>query len=536
MIKNYCPGSGYIKGLLLLFFTSLIFSLPSYILANEPTTYSEQERHTLSGPSVLRVLYNVNGKITVYPFWFDLETFTFGPHPTVTEPYVEEVKDQLVTGTAFSIDEEGVFVTNAHVVSMEATKTQIGAFFLFNHLIKQGADLLLKFGINSKEYQEYKKRLDEMSKIEDDDSVGERMSRSLLSKIKFENKGSSLVLLPQDLPSAKLKDLLPKGQKVKEVIFDKDWIFNEKDVALLRVDNPDFKVPALAISPETSVGIDTPAHVYGFPGSTDISTFSSNNYTVTQGRVTSIKKSQKGTFDILQIDSKIGPGSSGGPLVDSDGKVIGIVSMTSTEDTGDNFGFALPIALAKELYDKQIKSEPKAEYQMVVREGLFLKENRHCKLAIEEFKKALALLPDSSKAKEDISGLITACTDLINQGLSIDTKFDEIKDKMRNLPLTSILLGVLVFLIVLIALVVLVIFVKKKKTKVESLDISENRMERPVTEEYTQSEPQINQPTYTAATPVVVEPQLQSSINQTTPDTVMTPPEVVKWESDNERI
>src|SRR5438270_1112532 len=54
----------------------------------------------------------------------------------------------------------------------------------------------------------------------------------------------------------------------------------------------------------------------------------------------------------IQMDTPINPGNSGGPLVDLNGKVVGI----NTRGGGQNLNFAVPIDTAKEVIDKILKS------------------------------------------------------------------------------------------------------------------------------------------------------------------------------------
>jgi serine protease Do len=55
-----------------------------------------------------------------------------------------------------------------------------------------------------------------------------------------------------------------------------------------------------------------------------------------------------GREDFIQTDAAINPGNSGGPLVDLDGKVIGINTAISTSSGGnEGVGFSVPINLAK---------------------------------------------------------------------------------------------------------------------------------------------------------------------------------------------
>jgi serine protease Do len=57
--------------------------------------------------------------------------------------------------------------------------------------------------------------------------------------------------------------------------------------------------------------------------------------------------------DFLQTDASINPGNSGGPLIDMDGKVVGI--NTAIVDIGTGIGFAIPINMAKGIVE-QLKS------------------------------------------------------------------------------------------------------------------------------------------------------------------------------------
>jgi S1-C subfamily serine protease len=56
----------------------------------------------------------------------------------------------------------------------------------------------------------------------------------------------------------------------------------------------------------------------------------------------------KGTYgDFIQTDASINPGNSGGPLLDIDGRVIGINTMIASQAQG--IGFAIPINVARQI-------------------------------------------------------------------------------------------------------------------------------------------------------------------------------------------
>ncbi len=72
--------------------------------------------------------------------------------------------------------------------------------------------------------------------------------------------------------------------------------------------------------------------------------------------------------DFLQTDAAINPGNSGGPLVDLDGRVIGINSAIATSTKSNaGIGFAIPIDMAGNLADRLIKEGKVTRAQIGIR-------------------------------------------------------------------------------------------------------------------------------------------------------------------------
>ena len=65
--------------------------------------------------------------------------------------------------------------------------------------------------------------------------------------------------------------------------------------------------------------------------------------------------------DFIQTDAAINPGNSGGPLVDGEGRVVGINTAISSRSGGnEGVGFAIPVGLAKNILD-QLRESGKVE-------------------------------------------------------------------------------------------------------------------------------------------------------------------------------
>jgi S1-C subfamily serine protease len=119
----------------------------------------------------------------------------------------------------------------------------------------------------------------------------------------------------------------------------------ESDVALLRLEGID-DVPPVVLGDSDGVRVGQFVLAFGSPFGL--------NQTVTHGIISARERGQVSLGanirikDFLQTDAAINPGSSGGPLVNLDGEVIGINTAIASH-SGNNSGvsFSIPINLAR---------------------------------------------------------------------------------------------------------------------------------------------------------------------------------------------
>jgi S1-C subfamily serine protease len=144
-----------------------------------------------------------------------------------------------------------------------------------------------------------------------------------------------------------------EGQDVTAKIVGTD---PSTDLAVIKVDPSKVKLVPVPLGDSSSVQVGDPVVAIGNPLGFEDS--------VTTGIVSAlgrdIKAPNEFTIDhAIQTDAAINPGNSGGPLIDANGRVVGITSQIATNGGSKGnlgIGFAIPVNLAKQVIPQLIKS------------------------------------------------------------------------------------------------------------------------------------------------------------------------------------
>jgi S1-C subfamily serine protease len=112
----------------------------------------------------------------------------------------------------------------------------------------------------------------------------------------------------------------------------------QQDIALIRL--PGRGHPCLSVSKEETARIGTDLFAVGAPLGEDLA------FSVTKGVVSAFREWQGKRY--IQTDAALSPGNSGGPLLSSDGKVVGIVSWKIAAPGFEGLAFGVPIAAITE--------------------------------------------------------------------------------------------------------------------------------------------------------------------------------------------
>jgi S1-C subfamily serine protease len=127
------------------------------------------------------------------------------------------------------------------------------------------------------------------------------------------------------------------------------------DLAVVKVDPADAKLTPVPLGDSSKVRVGDPVVAIGNPFGYD--------HTVTSGIVSATGRQIQAPNDFsigdtIQTDAAINPGNSGGPLLDMNGRVIGVNSQIATGGQSQGFigiGFAVPVNLAKTILPQLIE-------------------------------------------------------------------------------------------------------------------------------------------------------------------------------------
>lgn len=211
-----------------------------------------------------------------------------------------------------------------------------------------------------------------------------------------------------------------------------------KDIAILKIRVP-AEMPMLTLASPELPQVGQQLYVYGYPGPVTnndfVSAESAIEPTLTTGIISAIKKSVGG-WPLIQMDANINHGSSGGPVCDDKGEVVGLTTFGSLENTGGlaaGLNFAVPVSILDEYLDSAgIKPAPSPVTRLFAG-GLGYYEAHQYRNALRLFQKVVRLSPQ-------YPGINAYISDCIRK---IDGKGNELSPIERLLLIFSFI-GVLI--------------------------------------------------------------------------------------------
>ena len=155
-----------------------------------------------------------------------------------------------------------------------------------------------------------------------------------------------------------VEDAYTGGYEVKVMFYDGSTYTAEikgfdrnNDIAVLKIDAEGLNAAELGTSDSLFVG-DT-VYAVGNP-------LGELSYSMTSGMVSATDRlitTEEGTMTMFQFDAAVNEGNSGGPVYNTSGQVVGVVTAKSNEDGTEGLGFAIPIDDAVRIANDVISGE-----------------------------------------------------------------------------------------------------------------------------------------------------------------------------------
>jgi serine protease Do len=177
----------------------------------------------------------------------------------------------------------------------------------------------------------------------------ERGRRASGSGVIFRDDGHLLTNAHVVEGSSSVTVVLTSGRELTARVVGSD---PDSDTAVVKIDGGPFPVAELGSTTDLKVGqeavaMGSPLALTGGPSVT-VGVISGLHRSV-------VTRSGHGLMDMVQTDAPVAPGSSGGALLDSGGRVIGITTAVAMNETGaEGFGFATPIDTARSVAEQLI--------------------------------------------------------------------------------------------------------------------------------------------------------------------------------------
>ncbi|MET0462477.1 MAG: trypsin-like peptidase domain-containing protein [Chitinophagaceae bacterium] len=267
-----------------------------------------------------------------------------------TSAYYQQQHRINSSGTGFFITGDGYFVTNCHIIDRD------NAYIRRQFILSTFKDVT-DANLRSLE-QSWEMTLNEEQRGLLNNAYSVIYSQ-VSSMIIFDLKKEIYVHIrvngrPDDFATRRLPaKVIVKGKAMPG-----------KDVAVLKVDSV-LQMPTLPVSEDPMARIGSQVLVMGYPEPVTSNTFLAKETgiepTLTTGVISAMKRSIGG-WPVIQMDAVIAHGSSGSPVCDSRGEVIGLATFGSLEqNTGSlaaGFNFAIPVSVVKEFLDSaKVKPE-----------------------------------------------------------------------------------------------------------------------------------------------------------------------------------
>ncbi len=242
-------------------------------------------------------------------------------------------------GTGYVVNPDGYILTNGHVVEpyFEKNDREVRETFILNAIAKA----CLEPGLSEERQMAAAQQL--YSRVAPTAAVDLKKTLSVVLPNREKYVGEVKAYSPA-LSERPGKRVSARGGEVRE---------SGKDVAVVKIDARN--LPTVPLGDSDRVQVGQTIRIVGFPGVVLyhdlLDKRSAVEASVTSGTVSSLKRDARGA-PVIQTDAAASWGNSGGPAINDQGEVVGMltfISLTSDETQAiQGFNFLVPVNIARE--------------------------------------------------------------------------------------------------------------------------------------------------------------------------------------------
>ena len=310
----------------------------------------------------------------------------------------ETVKSGAV-GSGFIVSPDGYVVTNAHVVGAHQNPKET----VFQQFASDISD-------------ELKKQLAESGDLSDEEreKVGETLYDTMMAYFKKRGQLKDVSEQVKVLNGRATPDDDLEVESWTASVETEGTVFTNvdgepsmgRDIAILSIDGSNLPTVTLGSANDLTTGEEL--FVIGYPDIGIDQLFEDRSTTLEPTMTTGIvsaRRTLNSGVGSIQTDAAINSGNSGGPMYNSDGKVVGVATFSPTNVKIQDIQFGLPIEIATGFLNELGVENTAGEMQTAYEEGLTAYWRGDCETVASKMKTVLDLYPDHPQAQ----GYITDC-------------------------------------------------------------------------------------------------------------------------------
>jgi serine protease Do len=292
--------------------------------------------------------------------------------------YIKEPEEITSSGTGFLVTADGYVATNCHLIDRDNA-------FIRRQFFLSAFQQITDANISALE-NAWATRFSEQQKAILNNTYASIYAR-LFSMALYDLKKDIYIEYSVDTDSGKTSSIKKSAQ-----VIIKGQPMPGKDIAILKMDG-DSALPTLTIAKDELPKVGEQLYVYGFP-----SPVTNNNYvatesaiepTLTTGIVSALKNSVAG-WPLIQMDANINRGSSGGPVCNEKGEVVGLTTFGSIETSGGlaaGLNFAIPVSILQEYLDSAGVTAAPSETSQIFGDAVVMYDRQLYRDALSKFRK-----------------------------------------------------------------------------------------------------------------------------------------------------